>query len=208
MIRRIFWYFALVLVVILCAGIFYMYGVESSSVFLQLKKAAIRTGWYMPAFYCHVICSSIILIAGLFQFSKKVYNNRPLHKALGKLYVFGVIFFAAPGAYVMTFYINRGPIVFGSFFIQNTLWILFTFYAWRLVMQGRIDEHIHYMRRSYALAFAAVTLRLYIWLFTVLGHGVDFKYNYVIIAFASWVPNLIVAEIINYRSRSYTLNNA
>jgi hypothetical protein len=127
---------------------------------------------------------------------------------LGKIYVFGVLFFAAPGAYVMTFFINRGPAVFASFLIQNTLWILFTFYAWRLVMNGRIDDHIQMMRRSYSLAFAAVTLRLYIWLFSVWGHGVDFKYNYMIIAFASWVPNLIVAEIINYYSKSYRLNNA
>jgi hypothetical protein len=182
--------------------------VESNSVFLQLKQAAIKTGWYMPAFYCHVIGSSIILIAGLFQFSKKVYNNRPVHKALGKLYVFGVLFFAGPGAYVMTFFINRGPAVFASFFIQNTLWILFTFYAWQLVMKGHVDGHIQMMRRSYSLAFAAVTLRLYIWLFSVWGHGAAFEYNYMIIAFASWVPNLIVAEIINFYSKSYRLNKA
>lgn len=206
--RKALRYFGLFLIVFLCAGIFYMYGIESNSYFLQLKQAAIKTGWYMPAFYCHIIGSSFILLAGFFQFSQKVYDNRPLHKALGKLYVFGVLFFAAPGAYVMTFFINRGPAVFASFLIQNTLWVLFTFYAWRLIMKGRIDEHIQYMRRSYALAFAAVTLRLYIWLFTVLGHGVDFKYNYVIIAFASWVPNLIAAEIINYYSKSYSLNNA
>ncbi len=201
-------YLALFLIVFLCGGIFYMYGIQSNAHFLQLKQAAIKTGWYMPAFYCHVIGSSIILLAGFFQFSKKVYNNRPLHKALGKLYVFGVLFFAAPGAYVMTFFINRGMGPFISFLMQNTLWVLFTFYAWKLVMKGRIAEHIQYMRRSYALAFAAVTLRLYIWLFTVLGNGVDFKYNYLIIAFASWVPNLIVAEIINYYSKPYNLKNA
>jgi len=208
MIRTFFWYFALILILILCAGIFLLYGIESNATFLQLKQAAITTGWYMPAFYCHVIGSSIILIAGLFQFSKRVYNNRPLHKALGKLYVFGVLFFAAPGAYVMTFFINRGPFVFLSFFIQNSLWILFTFYAWKLVMKGRIDEHIQYMRRSFALAFAAVTLRLYIWLFNVFGLSLDFAGNYIIIAFASWVPNLIVAEIINYYSKSYNMQKA
>lgn len=205
MTRKILKYFLLFWVVLLCGGIFYMYGIESNSYFLQLKQAAIKTGWYMPAFYCHVIGSSIILLAGFFQFSEKVYNNRPLHKLLGKIYVFGVLFFAAPGAYVMTFFINRGPGPFVSFMLQNTLWILFTFYAWRLVMKGRINEHIQYMHRSYALAFAAVTLRLYIWLFTVLGNGVDFKYNYLIIAFASWVPNLIVAELMNRYSNLYNM---
>ena len=117
---------------------------------------------------------------------------------LGKIYVFGVLFFAAPGAYVMTFFINRGTGVFISFLLQNTLWVTFTLYAWLLVRNRKIDEHIRMMRRSYALAFAAVTLRFYIWLFTVFGNGVGFENNYLIIAFLSWLPNLVIAELINH----------
>jgi len=199
---KILRYIALFWIVILCAGTFYQYiDFKHQSVFLQLKQKAVATGWYLPAFYCHIFGSSIILIAGFFQFSKKVYSNRPLHKALGKLYVFGVLFFAAPGAYVMTLFINRGPAVFASFFIQNTLWIIFTLSAWLLVMNGKIDEHIRMMRRSYGLAFAAVTLRFYIWLFTIFGQGVNFPNNYIIIAFLSWIPNLLLIEAINYYER-------
>ena len=195
-------YFALFWILILCAGTYYQYiDFKHQSAFLHLKEAAIRTGYYLPAFYCHIIGSSIILLAGFFQFSKKVYNNRPLHKALGKLYVFGVLFFAAPGAYIMTLFINRGTGVFISFFIQNTLWIIFTAAAWILIKNRKIDDHIRMMRRSYGLAFAAVTLRFYIWLFTIFGNGVDFKYNYIIIAFLSWVPNLLLVELINYFDR-------
>ncbi|SDR91814.1 Predicted membrane protein [Mucilaginibacter mallensis] len=199
---KILRYIALFWIVFLCAGTFYQYiDFKHQSVFLQLKQKAVETGWYLPAFYCHIFGSSIILIAGFFQFSKKVYNNRPLHKALGKLYVFGVLFFASPGAYVMTLFINRGPAVFASFFIQNTLWVIFTLSAWLLVMNGKIDEHIRMMRRSYGLAFAAVTLRFYIWLFTIFGQGVNFPNNYIIIAFLSWVPNLLLVEAINYYER-------
>ncbi len=54
------------------------------------------------------------------------------------------------------------------------------------------------MRRSYALAFAAVTLRLYVFLLTVFGSGVGFENNYLIIAFLSWMPNLLVAEWLNH----------
>jgi hypothetical protein len=199
---RFLWYFAFFWVLILCAGTFFQYyDFKNNSHFLQIKQAAIKTGWYLPAFYCHIIGSSIILLAGFFQFSKKVYNNRPLHKALGKLYVFGVLFFAAPGAYVMTLFINRGKLVFISFLTQNTLWVLFTLSAWILIKNKRIDDHIKMMRRSYALAFAAVTLRLYIFLFTVFGNGVGFANNYIIIAFLSWVPNLLLVEWINYYYR-------
>jgi len=199
---RLLWYFAFVWVLILCGGTFLQYwDFKHHSAFLEIKQAAVKTGWYLPAFYCHIIGSSIILLVGFFQFSKKVYNNRPLHKALGKLYVFGVLFFAAPGAYVMTIFINRGKWVFVSFILQNTLWVAFTLAAWILIKNRRIDEHIKMMRRSYALAFAAVTLRLYIFMFTVFGNGVGFANNYIIISFLSWVPNLLLVEWINYHYR-------
>lgn len=206
---KILWYVAFFWIVILCAGTFFQYyDFKNNSTFLQIKQAAVKTGWYLPAFYCHIIGSSIILMAGFFQFSKMVYNNRALHKVLGKFYVFGVLFFAAPGAYVMTLFVNRGTGVFISFLLQNTLWVIFTLAAWLLVMNGRIDSHIKMMRRSYTLAFGAVTLRFYIWLFTVLGSGVSFENNYLIIAFLSWVPNLLVAEWINYSQKEQQFNAA
>ena len=107
----------------------------------------------------------------------------------------------------MTLFINRGTGVFISFFIQDTLWMIFTLSAWLLIMNGKVDEHVRMMRRSYALAFAAVTLRFYIWLFTIFGNGVNFPNNYLIIAFLSWIPNLLLVEIINYYDRKtpYTL---
>ena len=200
---RFLWYFAFFWVSVLCAGTFFQYyNFKNQSAFLTIKEAAIKTGWYLPAFYCHIIGSSIILLIGFFQFSKKVYSNRPLHKALGKLYVFGVLFFAAPGAYVMTFFINRGVWVFVSFLLQNTLWVTFTLAAWILIKNGRVDDHIKMMRRSYSLAFAAVTLRLYIFMFTVFGNSVGFANNYIIISFLSWVPNLLLVEWVNYYYRN------
>jgi hypothetical protein len=204
---RILWYFAFFWVAALCLGTFLQYyDFKNQSHFLEIKQAAVKTGWYLPAFYFHIIASSIILFVGFFQFSKWVYNNRPLHKALGKVYVFGVLFFSAPGAYVMTLFVNRGPWVFTSFLLQNTLWVATTLSAWILIKNGRVDDHVKMMRRSYALAFGAVTLRFYIWMFTVFGNGVGFANNYIIIAFASWVPNLLVVELINYYDRKSFAN--
>src|SRR4051812_41122563 len=35
--------------------------------FLKLKQQAIVSGWYLPAYYSHVLISGIILVAGFFQ---------------------------------------------------------------------------------------------------------------------------------------------
>ena len=196
---KLLWYFAFFWVAVLCAGTFFQYyDFKNNSHFLQLKHAAIQTGWYLPFFYCHIIGSSIILFVGFFQFSKWVYNNRPLHKALGKIYVFGALFFSAPGAYVMTLFINRGKWVFLSFLLQTTLWVTFTVAAWILIKNRNIDGHVKMMRRSYALAFGAVMLRFYLYMFTKLGISVDFPNNYIIISFISWVPNLLFIELVNH----------
>jgi len=48
------------------------------------------------------------------------------------------------------------------------------------------------MTRSYALTFAAVTLRIYLPLSQVAG--IPFEPAYQTIAWLCWVPNLIVAE--------------
>ncbi|PTR00018.1 putative membrane protein DUF2306 [Mucilaginibacter yixingensis] len=165
--------------------------------FLQLKQMAVKTGWYLPAFYAHIWGSSLILLAGFFQFSRWVYQHKKLHRLLGKIYVFGVLFFASPGGFVMTWFIHRGPGVFLSFLLQNMLWVFFTSAAWVLVLRGDIQGHIKMMNRSYALAFAAVTLRFYIWMLHQMGVGVAFDNNYLIIAFASWVPNLLLVEWLN-----------
>jgi hypothetical protein len=174
---------------------------KPDTAFLKLKQFAVRTGFYLPAFYAHIFGAGTILIAGFLQFSKRVQTNKRLHRTLGKIYVFGVLCFAAPGAYVMTFFIHRGPGVFASFLVQNTLWVIFTLLAFVHIKSRRVDAHIMMMRRSYALAFAAVTLRFYIWLLTVFGHVVGFENNYLIIALLSWIPNLLVAELINYSHR-------
>jgi uncharacterized membrane protein len=188
-------------IVILCLGTLEYLSFKSDTDFLKFKAHAVQTGWYLPAFYSHIFGSSIILIAGFMQFSKKVYQNKRLHRLLGKIYVFGVLCFAAPGAYIMTLFINRGAGVMTSFLLQNTLWTLFTVLAWWYVAQQNFTAHVHMMRRSYSLAFAAVTLRFYIWLFSVVGNGVGFENNYLVIALLSWVPNLLLVEVINYRDK-------
>lgn len=190
-------------IIILCLGTLEYLSFKNDTDFLRFKTAAVQSGWYLPAFYAHIWGSSVILIVGFLQFGKKLQQNRKLHRLLGKVYVLGVLLFASPGAYLMTLFINRGTGVFLSFLVQNTLWLIFTLMAWLYVRKGNITGHIKMIYRSYALAFAAVTLRLYIWLFSILGSGIKFENNYLIIALLSWIPNLLVVEWMNHRRKQH-----
>jgi hypothetical protein len=72
--------------------------------------------------------------------------------------------------------------------------------AYRRILQRKIQSHREWMIRSFALTFAAVTLRIWLPLFA----GVlkmDFLQSYQTIAWLCWVPNIMIAEILLSRSR-------
>src|SRR5262245_37328220 len=80
--------------------------------FLLLKQKAIATGWYLPGYYSHVIFGGLILVTGVFQLLPVSRRKFPrVHRYLGYVYVIGILVFAAPGGLLMSFFINRGPLV-------------------------------------------------------------------------------------------------
>ena len=74
------------------------------------------------------------------------------------------------------------------------LWLGCTGFALRAILQRRMQDHRDWMIRSYALTFAAVTLRLWLPLLTQ-ASGVEFTEAYVTVSWLAWVPNLLIAEI-------------
>lgn len=168
---------------------------DSEYGFLRLKKDAIATGWYLPAYYAHVLIAAIILLIGFFQVHPTVgLRWRKTHRMLGRIYVGGILFFSAPGGLVMSMFINRGPVVQTSFVLQCSLWFIFTWLAYVRIRHGDIQAHRQWMLRSFALTLAAITLRVYVflgsWSFD-LAHPTA----YATIAWLSWVPNLLVCEL-------------
>lgn len=65
--------------------------------------------------------------------------------------------------------------------------------AYLTIRKKEINNHQKWMIRSYALTFAAVTLRIWLPLFQY-GFGMDFLTAYMIIAWLCWVPNIIWAQ--------------
>ena len=162
--------------------------------FLKLKKLAIETGWYLPAYYSHVLAAGLILLIGIFQIHPTWgLRRRALHRTLGKVYVGGILFFSAPGGLIMSLFINRGPWVLASFLLQCTMWFVCTYLAYHFIRQGNIQAHRHWVLRSYALTLAAITLRVYVFL-SSWSFDLAQPSAYAAIAWLSWVPNLLICE--------------
>lgn len=168
---------------------------DASYGFLQLKKSAIETGWYLPAYYAHVLFAGVILLIGILQIHPTLgLRWRKLHRTMGKIYVAGILFFAAPGGLIMSFFIHRGPWVLLSFLLQCSLWFVCTYLAYHHIRKGNTQEHRHWMLRSYALTLAAITLRVYVF-FSSWSFDLAQPAAYATIAWLSWIPNLVLCEL-------------
>ncbi len=186
-------YASYLLILLSLPYIHFIPGVE----FLATKQLIYHIDAWRISFYVHVFTSPIVILAGLFQFNGWILRNKPrLHRLLGMSYVIVVLFVTGPAALIMSLYANGGRTAQTSFVILSCLWILFTFLAYRKVRKHDYSSHIKWMIRSYALTLSAVTLRFYAYLFDVFNLNLGPKETYILLAYLSWIPNLIFAEIL------------
>ncbi|MCF8239068.1 MAG: DUF2306 domain-containing protein [Saprospiraceae bacterium] len=160
----------------------------------------LRNSIWRTAFFTHISLGGIALLAGMTQFSARMRNrNLARHRILGKIYIGACLISGLAGLYIAQF-ATGGWIPRLGFTSLALFWLITTWTAWRLILIRDTEAHRRWMIRSYALTFAAVTLRLWLPLFTG-PFGMDFIPAYQIIAWLSWVPNLVFAEWIwNTRS--------
>jgi len=150
------------------------------------------------AFLAHVIAAPIALALGAFQFMPRLRARRPgLHRASGRLYG-AAILVAGLGALGMAANANGGLLSSVGFALLAILWIGTTANAIRLAIARDIPAHRRWMIRSFALTFAAVTLRLELAVMVV--SGMTYLEAIPILAWLCWVPNLLVAELILRRT--------
>lgn len=146
-----------------------------------------------PWLLVHVAGAATALLIGPLQFSSRLRTRfGALHRWIGRTYIISCLVGGAAG-FVLALGASTGPISTIGFGSLALLWIIATSFAWRRATQGRFIEHRAWMIRSFALTFAAVTLRLYLPLSFLLQLPFDDAYR--AISFLCWVPNLLVAEL-------------
>lgn len=169
---------------------------KSNVDFLKTKELIYHIRHWRFSFYIHVFTATFVLVAGIFQFSRYIIQKQKmLHRVSGYIYVCGVLFITGPAAFIMAWYANGGVPARASFVTLATLWLFTTAIAWKQVLKRNFVDHGAWMLRSYALTVSAITLRTYAFLFGYFQIQVRPVHIYITIAWLSWIPNLVVAEI-------------
>ncbi|HEY0238389.1 MAG TPA: DUF2306 domain-containing protein [Friedmanniella sp.] len=153
------------------------------------------------AFYAHITFAGLALLVGPFQFSSRIrHRHVRVHHAVGRVYITACLLGGA-AAFVMSFFSSVGLLGFFGFGSLAVIWVLVTLTAYRAIRRRDTASHQAWMMRSFALTYAAPTLRL--WLFALLIPqllvGVPFAaaYSnaYAPVPFLAWIPNLVVVEL-------------
>lgn len=146
---------------------------------------------HAPWMRLHVVGGAAALLVGPWQLLLTPGRGHNWsHRAMGLLYVTGVLAGGVGGLYMARLAFGGSGVVL-SFTILGVLWIGTTAVALYAIATGRRAMHRHWMLRSLALTCAAITLRLWLVLLEPL---LGFETAYRAAAWLCWVPNLIVVE--------------
>jgi hypothetical protein len=164
--------------------------------FLMIKQTEVveRTE-YLYFFYTHVYTSIFVLLTGFLAIIRKDFGLKNFHRTAGKIYIFLILFLAAPSGIYMGIFANGGFLSKFSFVILGCLWWFSTFKAYQLVRQKKFKEHKQWMWRSFAFTVSAITLRMWKVFIVYLFHPNPMDV-YQIIAWLGWIPNILLIEFL------------
>jgi uncharacterized membrane protein len=160
------------------------------------------------AFYVHVTAGGLALLLGPWQFSRWLRTRRPqVHRTMGRLGLVAIGIAGAAGLLIAPVS-EAGLNGFFGFSALALLWLSCAARAFAAIRRGDLGAHQAWAIRTFALTFAAVTLRL--WLPALIavqipfhdgpltGEAFDriFANAYGAVPFLCWLPNLVVAEIL------------
>jgi uncharacterized membrane protein len=193
-----YWFFGIFILffsAVMCKIIMPYFDFEYAFGFLGTKSdEVLSSSIYMKAFYIHISSSLLAILIGVFQFSSYLYKRKPnVHRLFGKIYVFSILFMAAPSGLVISIHANGGLSSKVGFVIQSLLWFLTTLMALISIKKGDFQQHITWTIRSYALTIAAMSLRTESYLMMYFFETGPIE-TYATVTWLSWVGNLIVAE--------------
>ena len=162
---------------------------DFSKGFLIGKEAFFH--FYKYGLYTHMVAAPIAFILGIVQL---LWVSSNYHQKIGFVYVFLVLFFAAPSGLFMSFFAIGGFVGFINFAVLSGLWWGYTFFAYRAIQKGKVKTHIRLIVGSFILANSAVLLRI----FSFINNHFEWlpgPNGYVVVSILSWLPPILIYEI-------------
>jgi predicted membrane protein DUF2306 len=140
----------------------------------------------------HLAGGAVALLTGAHQLNPALRTRfLEAHRWTGRMYLLAVAVGGTCGL-ALALRSQGGFVTHVGFGLLAVLWLATTGMAYLRIRARDQAGHRRWMFRSYALTFAAVTLRIY--LPASLFAGLPFLPAYQAIAWACWVPNLLVTE--------------
>jgi hypothetical protein len=145
----------------------------------------------------HGIAGAVATLLGPWQFMP-AFRRRSVrtHRIIGGVYVLCVFVGAATGL-VMSTMAYGGLAARIGFEVLSIAWAATTFVAVLRVMQHDFTAHRAWMLRSFTLTMSAVLVRL--WLRLCESTNLTLETSYMISAWISWVPSLVLMELLLWR---------
>jgi hypothetical protein len=143
----------------------------------------------------HMLVGPIALLTGPWQFFSNIRTKYPkVHRWNGRVYVTACLI-SGFGALFTAPFASGGIVASIGFTMLALSWLGTTFAGWRLAVARNFALHRILMRFSYALTFAAVTLRLQIPLGLMFFGFTSYREMSVWLAYTCWIPNLIAVAL-------------
>jgi hypothetical protein len=146
------------------------------------------------AIYLHALASAVCLAIGPFQVIPAWRGSHLLgHRWAGRVYVACAVI-GGTSSLVVAGKAQGGTTGRAGFYCLGSAWLLTTVLGFLTIAVGPLRNfavHEHAMQISCALAYAAVTLRLYL----PAAISSDFQGRYGIIAWVCWIPNVLFVEL-------------
>ena len=175
---------------------------------MTTTSRSLGTTWSVPSPFSwpspsvHASFGGLALLLSPLRFIRRIRTRAPrVHRVIGRIALASIALAGLAGLALAPFSL-AGTVGVVGFGMLAGCWLAFGAMAYRAIRQGDIAAHRCWAVRTFALTYAAVTLRLWV---AVLVSGqvgmfdtaesVAFDRAYIVVPFLAWVPNVMVAEI-------------
>lgn len=174
--------------------------------FLVEKGPLAQQPLWRAALYFHVASACISLAAGAALMFPQLLRYRNIHFLLGYIYLNSVLWIAAPTGLILAVNAKWGLLAGVGFGITGIFWWAATWIGYRAIRKHRVESHIKWMIRSYALALSAPAFRVIHLMFELAS--MEYRLNYILSVWLSLLVSIALSEtciLKNLKSKKHGL---